>query len=76
MERERSFKNLFLRQRAIDELTYLDAAGTECVHAYSIEVDVLDSHTCEGDRSGSDAFRRATAEQRYFGSVTSSQRGT
>jgi signal transduction histidine kinase len=74
LERLKSFTNLFLRQRAIDELTYLNAAGTECVHAYSIEVDVLDSHTCEGDRSGSDAFRRATAEQPYFGSVTLSER--
>ncbi len=29
--RERSFKNLLLRQRAISALTYLDAAGRECV---------------------------------------------
>ena len=72
-ERERSFKNLFLRQRAIRALTYLDATGTECVHTYSNEVDEIDSLTCGGDRSDSEEFRRARAEQRYFGSVTLSQ---
>ena len=59
-ERERSFKNLFLRQRAISALTYLDATGTACVHAYSNEIDKIDSLTCQGDRSDSDEFRRAT----------------
>ena len=73
-ERERSFKSLFLRQRAISALTYLDATGTECVHAYSNEIDEIDSLTCEGDRSDSEEFRRARAEERYFGSVAFSQR--
>jgi two-component system, NtrC family, sensor kinase len=73
-ERERSFKNLFLRQRAIRALTYLDATGAECVHTYSNEVDEINSLTCEGDRSNSEEFRRGRAEQRYFGSVTLSQR--
>ncbi|HEY8846548.1 MAG TPA: hypothetical protein VIM24_07805, partial [Candidatus Limnocylindrales bacterium] len=73
-ERERSFRNLFLRQRAITALTYLDATGTECVHAYSNEIDEIDSLTCEGDRSDSEEFRRARAEQRYFGSVAFSSR--
>ncbi len=70
-ERERSFKNLFLRQRAISALTYLDAAGADCVHTYSdaAEVDQLDSVTCQGDHSGSDEFRLARADQRYFGNV-------
>ena len=68
-EREQSFTNLFLRQRAISALTYLDATGTACVHAYSKEVDEIDSLTCEGDRSDSEEFRRARAEQRFFGSV-------
>ena len=72
-ERERSFKNLFLRQRAVSALTYLDAAGTECVHAYSNEIDLIDSLTCQGDRSDSDEFRRARAEQRFFGTVAMSQ---
>ena len=72
-ERERSFKSLFLRQRAISALTYIDATGTECVHAYSNEIDEIDSLTCEGDRSNSEEFRRARAEQRYFGSVAFSQ---
>ncbi len=73
-EREQSFKNLFLRQRAISALTYLDATGTACVHAYSNEIDEIDSLTCGGDRSDSEAFRRARAEQRYFGSVAFSLR--
>jgi two-component system, NtrC family, sensor kinase len=73
-ERERSFKSLFLRQRAISALTYLDATGIECVHAYSNEIDEIDSLTCEGDRSNSEEFRRARAEERYFGSVAFSQR--
>ena len=73
-ERERSFKNLFLRQRAISALTYLDATGKECVRAYSFEINQVDSRTCGTDRSSSEEFRRARAEQRYFGSVTLSQR--
>jgi two-component system, NtrC family, sensor kinase len=72
-ERERSFKSLFLRQRAISALTYLDATGIECVHAYSNEIDQIDSLTCEGDRSDSEEFQRARAEERYFGSVAFSQ---
>jgi two-component system, NtrC family, sensor kinase len=73
-ERERSFKSLFLRQRAISALTYLDATGTECVHAYSNEIDEIDSLMCEGDGSNSEEFRRARAEQRSFGIVAFSQR--
>ena len=73
-ERERSFKNLFLRQRAISALTYLDATGAACVHTYSNEIDEINSLTCEGDRSDSEEFRRARAEQRYFGSVAFSPR--
>ena len=43
------------------------------MHAYSNEIDKIDSLTCEGDRSGSEEFRRARAEQRYFGSVAFDQ---
>jgi two-component system, NtrC family, sensor kinase len=68
-ERERSFRNLFLRQRAISALTYVDAAGADCVDTYSNEIDKVNSVTCQGDRSASDEFRLARAEQRYFGSV-------
>src|SRR5439155_7048098 len=42
-EHERSFKSLFLRQRAISALTYLDATGTDCVHSYSNEIDEINS---------------------------------
>jgi signal transduction histidine kinase len=68
--REDSFKNLFLHQQAIRELTYLDASGAECVHTYSNEIDQINSRTCEGDRSATDEFRLARADLRYFGSVT------
>ncbi len=73
-DREQSFKNLFLRQRAVSELIYVDAAGMECVHTYSNEVDKVNSRTCEGDRSNSDEFRRARAGQRYFGTIGFSPR--
>jgi signal transduction histidine kinase len=67
--RQRSFRNLFLRQRAISALTYLDAAGADCVHTYSYEIDTPNSVTCEGDRSATDEFRVARAGQRYLGGV-------
>jgi signal transduction histidine kinase len=69
-ERKQSFGRLFLRQRAISALTYIDATGTECVHAYSKEIDEIDNLTCEGDNSDSEEFRRARAEPQYFGSVS------
>jgi two-component system, NtrC family, sensor kinase len=69
-ERRQSFRNLLLRQRWISALTYIDATGTECVHAYSKEIDEIDNLTCEGDSSDSEEFRRARAERRYFGSVS------
>jgi signal transduction histidine kinase len=68
-ERERSFRSLFLHRGAISALTYVDATGTECVRAYSNEIDKIDSLTCQGDRSNSEEFRRARPEQPYFGSV-------
>src|SRR5204863_8032872 len=42
--------------------------------SYSNEIDEINSRTCNVDRSNSEEFRRARAEQRYFGSVTLSQR--
>ena len=69
-ERDRSFKNLFLRQPAISALTYFDATGRACVRAYSNEIDEIDDLTCENNGSGSVEFRRAKAEQRYFGNVS------
>jgi two-component system, NtrC family, sensor kinase len=70
MTRKQNFKNLFLRQPAISALVYLDATGTECVRAYSKEVDEIDSLTCEGGSSDSEEFRRARDEQWYFESVS------
>jgi len=67
-------QDLFLRQRAISALTYLDATGRRGVHASPTRSTSIDSLTCGGDRSDSEAFRRARAEQRYFGSVAFSLR--
>jgi len=53
----------------LSELTYLDASGRECVRAFSFEVNELESLTCGSDRSGSQEFVRARADQRYFGDV-------
>ena len=72
-DRLRSFRGLFLRQRAISALTYLDATGTACVHAYSNEVDKIDSLACEVDGADGAAFQRARAEQRYIGPVAFNQ---
>ena len=72
-DRERSFMDLFLREGAVSSLTYLDATGTACVHAYSKEVDKINSLTCEVDGSDGEAFRRARAEKRYIGEVTVDQ---
>ncbi len=72
-EREQSFTNLFLRQKAISALTYLDATRTQCVNAYSNEIDKIDSLTCEGDGSYTQAFEGARAEGEYFGDVALSQ---
>ena len=73
-DRLRSFRSLFLRQRAISALTYLDATGAACVHAYSNEVDKIDSLACATDAANAEAFRQARAGQRYIGPVAFNQR--
>jgi signal transduction histidine kinase len=69
LERIQGFRGLLQRQKVIGELVYLDAKGRDCVHAYSFEINELDTRTCGGDRSSSPEFLRAKAEQRYFGDV-------
>jgi signal transduction histidine kinase len=73
-DRERTFRNMFVRQRAISELAYLDPAGMECVHAYSNEVGAIDSVTCQAGGATPVEFIRARADGRYFGSVGFNQR--
>jgi signal transduction histidine kinase len=68
LERLQSFRGLLGRQKLMSQLTYLDATGNECVRAYSFEINQVDSRTCGTDRSSSEEFVRARAEQRYFGS--------
>ena len=68
-DRELWFDNLFLRQRAIRALAYLDATGKGCVHMYSIQVDQVNDRICEGDPTNSEEFQRARADQWYFGDV-------
>ncbi|MEO8436845.1 MAG: sensor histidine kinase [Chloroflexota bacterium] len=72
--RVQSFRGLLGRQKLLTELTYLDANGRECVHAYSFETNEVDTWTCGSDRSNSEEFIRARADQRYFGSVAFNER--
>ena len=67
--RLQEFGGLLQRQHAFSELIYLDANGRECVHAYSLEINKLETRDCSGDRSGSPAFLRTRAEGRYFGDI-------
>ncbi len=67
--RLQEFGGLLQRQKVFSELIYLDAHGRECVHAYSFEIDEIESSTCERDRSESPEFLRTKAEGRYFGDI-------
>ena len=67
--RLQEFDALLQRQKVFSELIYLDAHGQECVHAYSFEIDKLETTDCTGDRSSSPEFLRTKAEGRYFGDV-------
>ena len=55
-------------------MAYLDAAGMDCVHAYSNEVGKIDSVTCQADGATAAEFVRARADGRSFGSVGFNQR--
>ncbi|MEO6208471.1 MAG: ATP-binding protein [Candidatus Limnocylindrales bacterium] len=72
--RLQSFRGLLGRQKLLSKLTYLDARGRECVRAYSFEIDEVDAKTCGNDRSNSQEFIRAKAEQLYFGNVAFNER--
>jgi signal transduction histidine kinase len=67
--RLQEFGGLLQRQKVFSELIYLDANGRDCVHAYSFEIDKIQSRTCASDRSSSPEFVRTKAEKRYFGDV-------
>jgi signal transduction histidine kinase len=67
--RLQEFGGLLQRQQVFSELIYLDAHGRECVHAYSFEINKLETKDCTGDRSSSPEFLRTKAEGRYFGNI-------
>jgi signal transduction histidine kinase len=67
--RLQEFGGLLQRQQVFSELIYLDGHGRECVHAYSLEINKLETKDCSSDRSSSPAFLRAKAEGRYFGDI-------
>src|SRR2546426_4706388 len=67
--RLQEFDGLLKRQKVFSELIYLDANGRDCVHAYSFEINKLETLTCGSDRSGSPEFLRTKAQARYFGDV-------
>jgi two-component system, NtrC family, sensor kinase len=66
VERNQGFHGLFLRNRLVSQLSYLDAAGKERVRASPLEVDRIDSGI---DFSQSPKFLRARSEKPYFGRV-------
>jgi signal transduction histidine kinase len=67
--RLQEFDALLQRQKVFSELIYVDARGQECVHAYSFEIDKIETKDCTGDRSSSPEFVRTKADRRYFGDV-------
>jgi len=74
LDRLQSFRGLLGRQKLVSQLAYLDASGRECVRAYSFEINEVDSQVCGSDRSNSQEFIRARAEQLYFGGVAYDER--
>jgi signal transduction histidine kinase len=67
--RLQDFGLLLRRKTVFNELSYLDATGRDCVHAYSFEIGEIESKTCGPNRSSSPEFLRARAEQQYLGEV-------
>ena len=65
-ERNQDFHRLLSRDKLVSELSYLDATGKERVRVSPLELDRTDSGI---DFSGSNAFVRARAAQRYVGDV-------
>jgi signal transduction histidine kinase len=67
--RLQEFGGLLQRQKVFSELIYLDASGRDCVHAYSFEINKIETDDCGDDRSNSPEFLRTVADQRYFGDI-------
>jgi signal transduction histidine kinase len=67
--RLQEFGGLLQRQKVFSELTYLNANGRDCVHAYSFEINKIETDSCGDDRSNSPEFLRPEAGQPYFGDV-------
>jgi signal transduction histidine kinase len=65
-ERNQDFHRLLSREKLVSGLSYLDPTGKERVRTSPLEIDRIDSGI---DRSRSEPFIRARAEQRYFGDV-------
>ena len=76
-DRYDAFERLLLRQGSINALTYLDASGRQCVNAYALGTNKLDttdaqlkSGACDGDiTTYAVEFQEARASGQYFGSV-------
>jgi len=67
--RLQEFGGLLQRQPVFSELIYLDARGRECVHAYSFEINELETKDCTVDRSSTPEFLRTKAAGRYYGDI-------
>jgi two-component system, NtrC family, sensor kinase len=66
VERTQGFHSLFLRDKLVSDLSYLDAKGKERVRASTLKLDRIDSGI---DFSRSAKFARARAQERYVGDV-------
>jgi len=63
------FQRFVEGKHGLSELTYLDGAGRDCVHAYSIEANQTNTSACGADLSDRPEFVSAKAGQQYFGDV-------
>ena len=63
------FQGLLKREKQLTELVYLDARGRDCVHAYSFEVNEINTRTCGLDDPERSALIGARAGPWFFGQV-------
>ena len=63
------FQRLVEGKRLYSELIYLDGNGRDCVHAYSLGANQINTSTCRVDLANRPEFVAARAGNPYFGEV-------
>jgi len=63
------FQRLVESKRLYSELIYLDGNGRDCVHAYSLAANQINTSTCGVDLANRPEFVGARAGNQYFGEV-------